>query len=237
MPARYVSDTTRSNLAMLVAAAAGTGLVTLDVWRRGEWGEVAGPELVTRGVLFCWPLFAAGYLIWTHLSYRDRGPRALSSAARRERRSRGTLWAALFGTGDATDWTLAGSLVAVVLMLVVALDPGYRSDPIYIGLGLASVAGAWAIMVYSFALQYLHLDTQKQDDGSAHLVLHVDGDPRFGDYLTLAVLMSAMAAAAPADLRSRAAWTLARVNVLFAFAFNTVILAMTVSVLFSSIVG
>lgn len=63
------------------------------------------------------------------------------------------------------------------------------------------------------------------------------GAPRFADYLTLAVLLSTMAATVSARVRSRKAWTLVRINVVFAFAFNSVIVAMMVSLLFGGLVG
>lgn len=90
-------------------------------------------------------------------------------------------------------------------------------------------------MVYAFALQYLRLDAGRRADGERHLVVDVEGDPQFGDYLTLAVLLSAMAATVSGHLRSRAAWTLARTHVLLAFAFNSVVVAMMVSLLFGGL--
>ena len=46
-----------------------------------------------------------------------------------------------------------------------------------------------------------------------------------------------MAATVSATIRSRKAWTLVRVNVLFAFAFNSVIVAMMVSLLFGGLLA
>lgn len=56
-------------------------------------------------------------------------------------------------------------------------------------------------------------------------------------YLTLAVLLPTMAATVSAKIRSRKAWTLVRVNVIFAFAFNSVIVAMMVSLLFGGLLA
>ena len=123
-----------------------------------------------------------------------------------------------------------------MLTLIVAQSPVYREDWLYIVLGLATVASSWALMVYSFALEYLRLELAAGDD-EPHVVLGVQGSPQFTDFLTFAVLLSTMAATVSADVRSRKAWTLVRVNVLFAFAFNSVIVAMMVSLLFGGLIS
>jgi len=88
-------------------------------------------------------------------------------------------------------------------------------------------------MVYAFAQAYLYLATEPTD--VAHLQFAHAEEPRFGDYVTLAVLVSTMAATVSAQLTSRAAWRLVRVNVVIAFAFNSVIIAMVVSLLFAGL--
>jgi uncharacterized membrane protein len=67
--------------------------------------------------------------------------------------------------------------------------------------------------------------------------MELEGEPPFADYLTLAVLMSATAATVSAQIRSREAWSLVRVHVLLAFTFNSVVVAMMVSLLFGGLGG
>ncbi|WP_282856162.1 hypothetical protein [Pseudoclavibacter helvolus] len=49
--------------------------------------------------------------------------------------------------------------------------------------------------------------------------------------------MSTMAATASAEITSRRGWRVARTNVVLAFSFNSVIVAMMVSVLFGGLAG
>jgi uncharacterized membrane protein len=123
----------------------------------------------------------------------------------------------------------------VVVTVLIAQDPAFRRDWLYVGVGLLCVACSWALMAYAFALQYLRLDSERRTDGTRHVVMELEGDPRFTDYLTLAVLLSAMAATVSAQIRSREAWSLVRAHVLLAFMFNSVVVAMMVSLLFGGL--
>jgi hypothetical protein len=79
-------------------------------------------------------------------------------------------------------------MAAVILTIVIAQNDNFRSDVLLVILGLLCVASSWALMVYSFALAYLRLAVGSDDD-HAHISLIVEGDRRFTDYLTLAVLL------------------------------------------------
>lgn len=236
MASRYVSDTARANWSSLAAGAIGVGAAIVYILT-GEGGTE--PDTVSLLALFylvTWPVFAAMYLVWTHLVYARQGPRSLTAAARRETQSLQRWWSRALGYGGASSWTLTGALAAVLLTIVIAQNEAFRSDWLFIVLGLLTVASSWALMVYSFALEYLRLVTAS-DGGQSHIQLSIAGDPRFTDYLTLAVLLSTMAATVSATITSRKAWTLVRMNVLFAFAFNSVIVAMMVSLLFGGLVA
>lgn len=237
MAARYVSDFARANWSFLIASFVGMGGALLYIFTRGmdAPGDVVG--MLILFYLVAWPAFVLTYLLWTHLLYSRRGPRRLDAAAKRESTNlRRRWWMKFLGYGGASTWTLTGATAAVFLTIVVAQDPQYRSDWLFVVLGLTTVASSWALMVYSFALEYLRLERADAADES-HIELELDGDPRFSDFLTLAVLLSTMAATVSARIRSRRAWALVRVNVLFAFAFNSVIVAMMVSLLFGGLVA
>ncbi|MET0673735.1 MAG: DUF1345 domain-containing protein [Microbacterium pygmaeum] len=235
MAARYVSDIARANWSSAIAGVVGLGVSAIYIFTaEGYDGDV--PTVLILFYLVAWPTFVAAYLIWTHVMYATRGPRTLDAAARREAEKLRRWWIRVFGYGGGSSWALTGALVAVLLTIVIAQNPAFRSDWLYIVLGLLSVASSWALMVYSFALEYVRLAVADDED-EPHIELTVRGDPRFADYLTFAVLLSAMAATVSASVRSRRAWTLVRINVLFAFAFNSVIVAMMVSLLFGGLVS
>lgn len=194
------------------------------------------PAVLIVFYLFTWPAFVTMYLVWTHIVYAGQGTRRLNAAARNETVKLRRWWVKVFGYGGASSWTLTGALAAVLLTIVVAQNPTFRGDWVFVVLGLLTVAGSWALMVYSFSLEYLRLAVTNGEDGLSHIEMSVEGEPRFTDYLTLAVLLSTMAATVSATIRSRQAWTLVRVNVIFAFAFNSVIVAMMVSLLFGGLI-
>lgn len=231
MASRYVSDNVRANVSFAVALAVAVGVLAI---RGDRLGLGPGAAAITF-YLVMWPVFTGVYLVWTHTTYARRGPRGLVASAWRERDLGRRWWNRLLGYGGAASWTMAAAVVAVAVTILIAQDPGYRQDWTYIGLGLVNVACSWAQMVYAFTLQYLRLDQGRRGDGERHLTIDVEGDAQFGDYLTLAVLLSAMAATVSGHIRSRAAWTLARTHVLLAFAFNSVVVAMMVSLLFGGL--
>lgn len=234
MATRYVSDTARANWSSLVSGLVGIGAVTVLVLTGDMSGATDIPRMLITFYLITWPVFVGVYLLWTHLGYSRQGPRSLSATAYREARNLRRWWSRAFGSGGASSLSLTGASVAVLLTIVVAQNESFRSDWLFVALGLLTVASSWALMVYSFALEYLRLAAT---DGRETIQLGVEGDPQFTDYLTLAVLLSTMAATVSATITSRAAWTLVRTNVLFAFAFNSVIVAMMVSLLFGGLVG
>lgn len=228
-----VSDLSRANWSSAISCVVGAGVAALFFFMRDDPAAREPTAVLVAFYLATWPVFVVIYLTWTHLSYARRGPRALSSVARRETRALQRPWMRVFGYGGASNWALIGALVAVVLTVVVAQHPFFRGEWFFVLLGLFTVAGSWALMVYSFALEYLRL----AEGNEGAIGIDVEGPARFTDYLTLAILLSTMAATASATIRSRRAWTLVRVNVLFAFTFNTVIVAMMVSLLFGGILG
>lgn len=236
MAARYVSDLARANWSSLISGAAGLTAAGLFVFTREDTAVLDTPTVLMAFYLAAWPAFVAMYLVWTHVVYSQRGPRALTTVARQETRSLRNVWMRILGYGGASNWALIGAMIAVVLTVVVAQNPAFRDDWVFILLGLLTVASSWALMVYSFALEYLRLAAVRDEHG-ASIELKVDGDPLFTDYLTLAILLSTMAATVSAVIRSRRAWTLVRINVLFAFTFNSVIVAMMVSLLFGGLLG
>ncbi|MCR2791444.1 DUF1345 domain-containing protein [Microbacterium sp. zg.Y625] len=230
--ARYVSDTARANWSSLLSAIVGVALALGVAAVKGDLGRIDPLTVGVEIYLFAWPSFGAIYLVWTHAAYSGDG---VAARARRERELQRRWWWSLIGYGGASSWTLTAALGAVVVTVLVAQTPAYRGEVLYVTLGLLCVACSWALMVYSFALQYLRLQAGA-DDGE-HIGFEVPGPPRFGDYLNLTILLSTMAATVSAAIRTREAWAVVRTNVLFAFTFNSVIVAMVVSLLLGGLAG
>jgi len=232
---RYVSDTARANASSALSAVLGFALALVVAAGRGDLGRLDPLSFAIDVYLFLWPSFGAVYLVWTHLAYSRQDVETLRLRARRELDVQRRWWWPLVGFGGASSWTLSAALAAVFVTVVIAQTPAYRGSLLYVALGLLCVACSWALMVYAFALQYLRL--QAGADGVEHIEMEMAGPARFGDYLTLSILLSTMAATVSATIRTRQAWMLVRTNVLFAFTFNSVIVAMVVSLLLGGLGG
>lgn len=239
VPRRY-SDTLRANIAGLVGVAGATAIFVPIILRESDRTESTpeGLDWFTEYVesifipyyMVFWVLFVLCYIAWTHLAYaRTPRPELVRIAAEQSRR-RPSLLAQMLGYGGAGSWTVAGAVVAAFLTVGLARTEMFRSEPLFILLGMATVAASWFAMVYSYALRYLRLHS-----GGERIDFDQLEPPVFGDYLTMAFMMSTMASTLGARIRTRTGWRAAREHTVLAFVFNTVIVAMTVSLLFGGL--
>lgn len=137
-------------------------------------------------------------------------------------------WWTLFGAGSAESWTISGSLLAAALVIAAAQIGYFDGSAAPMVLGFGAVGTSWAIMVYSFALRYADVY------GSGELAIPFTEAPRLGDFMSISVLTSTFLGAS-AEPRSSTAAKVFRSHAVLAWAFNTVILAMAVSILFGSL--
>lgn len=237
MAKRILSDTARANWSLLIALAPAMVIILLMQYQLSVSHTDGGWRRIVLGFVVVWPLFAGTYLVWTHLAYRPADAAELRVATRQEQEARTRWWHKFVGYGGALDWTIAGAVVAVAMTVAIAQDPAYRGNGLFVLLALATVASSWALMVYSFALEYLRLNSGSAPNEATHIVFPFQEPPRFGDYLTLAVLLSTMAATVSAQVKSRRGWRVVRTNVILAFTFNSVIVALMVSALLSGLAG
>jgi uncharacterized membrane protein len=236
MARRHLSDNMRTTVTALVALVPAFvgGAFLPDAGR-----EIApGVSLVGFYLVF-WPSFTAIYLASTHVAYSRRGGASLEAAADAEAATRRRWWNRVLGSNDSSSLTLLGAVVAIGLTIAISRLPEYRSEEALVALGLLAVASSWAQMVYAYALDYLRLDTRLRREGRGHIEFHLEPgvEQQFGDYLTFAVLASTMAATISADVPSRRVWQMVRTNVVVAFGFNSVVVAMVVSLLFGGLTG
>lgn len=227
-----LSDVLRTNICYVLGTLFGVAVGAFSYWA----GEETGLEdAVLHGYATSWISYTVIYLGWTHRVLTRRSTAEIAGYMRAEKRAGKRPWIQYFDYGGAAQWTITGSVMALFVTIYIAQDPVHRSDPLMIMLGVFTVASSWAVMVYAFAQEYLRLVLT--GDRGEHMRPSVPRDVRFEDFLTLAVLTSTMAATISADIRSREAWRIVRTNVLLAFVFNTVIVAMVVSFLFSGILN
>lgn len=226
---RNLSDSARANWSMLLAVVLAAVVLSprlLEVLR-GDLSRDERSQITVLLLLVAWPIFVVSYLAWTYFTFSKRAPQPSN-------RKLG-FWARLLKGDGTSDWPLFAAVIAIVMTMTIAQDAEYRSDPFYISLGMLAVVCSWALMVTSFALNYYRLNADPAAQSKPHVTFAFDEQASLSDYLTLAVLLSTMAAAVSARINSRDAWRLVRANVLFAFTFNTVIVAMVVALLFGGL--
>ncbi|MCD2499803.1 DUF1345 domain-containing protein [Microbacterium nymphoidis] len=179
--------------------------------------------VLTTGCVF-WIVYSIIYLAWTHLLFSRTPREELRRIADIQHHRRPGATAVVLGAGADGTGTVSASLIALVVALgtaVLGVGPG---EEWRILLVVAAVAASWGAMVYSFALRYLRLDA-----GGERIEFDIDETSQFSDFVSMAMLMSALGAAAGGTARTRAGLVAVRTHGVFAFVFNALVVAMTVS--------
>lgn len=176
--------------------------------------------------------FSLVFLVWTHLLFTRTPPAELARVAAVQARRRRSALARVLGSGGTVSLTTsvaAGALVVAVAAAVVGGRVGGAWLPTLV---LVTVVTSWLTMVYAFALRYFRLHC-----GGDAVTFDIEEEPRFGDFVSMAVMVSSMAATSAGTPRTRAGLTAVRTHTFIAFVFNALIVAMTVSVLGGFIAG
>jgi uncharacterized membrane protein len=211
-------------LAAVIALIGGAGV---------EFHEPGQLLVIAYGV--AWPLNVVLYVTWSFRVYARLGSASLKKASADDTRDDRQLLVRALGLTGTTNTTITAASTAVIVTIVVAQQPVFRSDALYVALALVTVASSWVLMVFSFAQSYLRLGTGATLGSPFRF--QFPEPARFSDYFTLALTLSASAALVSAEVTSRAAWRVVRTNILIAFIFNSVIIAMMVSLLFGGLLG
>lgn len=171
-----------------------------------------------------WVLFSVIYLTWTHLVHArcpDDVLRRVADVQHHRRPSNLEIFLGLRITGTGTLSAAFFALFAAVGTSFIGIDTAHVWR---LALVVLTVASAWATMVYAFALRYLRLDAAGE-----RITFDIDEQPRFGDFLSMGAMVSAVGAMSAGTPRTSAGLRAVRTHTLFAFVFNTFIVAMTVS--------
>ncbi|MDO5670773.1 MAG: DUF1345 domain-containing protein [Corynebacterium sp.] len=207
-------------VSILAAGAAGLGVTSALML-----GGAITSDMLTATIVYymvTWILFCATYLTWTHRHWTGTDLTQLRPSSRQ---GRGWWWGSSAGLAQPEWWSIQAGVVSAFIVIAVSSLQILDAHLWLPALGLLNVAGSWGLMVYAYAEKYLDLHLRGE-----HIDLPADPTPEFGDFLSHSVAVSTMTGAAA---RARATRTAMRLHSLVAFGFNTVIVAMTVSLLFS----
>lgn len=228
---RSYRESWRAWISVVVATVIGIGIQlalllsgTVDL---GRDAQIAGTAII-------WVLFCLIHTVWTHLTFRglagDRLRAAVAVQRRRERHETATIWRRLWYTSShAPSWSVQVGVVALVAVLVVVVVPGLRANLLFLGVAMALVVSSWANTVVSYALHYARLDLADRA-----IDFPGDDDRTFTDYLYLSVALQTTFGTTDASILTSDMRRTTMVHGVLAFVFNSVIVAMIVSLLIGS---
>lgn len=131
------------------------------------------------------------------------------------------------------------SLLAIALMLSSTGNSLNEKSLLHITLALLTIFASWSLIHTMFALHYAHL--YYQDDSYSHsnliapLAFPTELHPDYGDFLYFAFGIGMSSQVADVQINSRSIRRFALVHQVLAFFFNTLILALAVNIVASSI--
>ena len=227
------SELARYGVSTVVAAV--LAVLAFVFFLRGVFAEGQGITLIVFYLVY-WVLYVLIFCTWTVAILSKKEPAELKRYAVAEQETAGKRWVQLMGIKGAANLAAIGAFVAMAVAIILSRIDYFREDWRWLALAGVEVVGSWAFMVCGYAAEYLELDYAARAKGREPLFRfkHVD-TPLFEDYVTLALMNSVMGATLPAEPTSRLGWRKMRTNTAFAFAFNTMIFAMVVSVLSASL--
>lgn len=137
-------------------------------------------------------------------------------------------WYFVSGVGGAS-WATSGSGIAVIAVLAVLFTPGFRDELILVGAGIAVVIGSLVLTIAVYAVQYA-----RESANHGGISFPNTENPRYVDFFYLSVQISTTSASSDVSLTSSTARRLVTTHSLISFTFNTMIVALLVSMLVTS---
>lgn len=230
----------RSALSGGVAIAASGVLTSLWLVRDAS----LRPHAATVAFVLAWTVFTFLHLSLTRRAYRDldetrlrqallpeRQPLTAEARGRRARvrRLREQLWDRWW-RADVPAWSVQVSALALAVVVLIIAVPTLRDSPLLLACTLAMVAGSWANIVVMYAIHYARADLRSPSLDFA------GDDPRaFVDYLYFALMIQATFGTTDITVLTTAMRRTVMVQTCLAFLFNTVIVALVVSLILGTI--
>ncbi|MBK0421833.1 DUF1345 domain-containing protein [Leucobacter sp. CSA2] len=194
--------------------------------------EITSPELIFAGVCGSFAVFFIVYLVWTHRIFSRTPAEELKLIAATQSRQRPSGYARALGVQSAESFAMMAAFAALAVAIAAAIV-GARSGGIWLtALVLLTVGLAWATVAYAFALRYLRLNAVGET-----IEFDIREDPGFPEFLSMGIMVSAIGAMSAGTPRTSASLTAVRVHTSLSFAFNALIIAMTVSLIATLVAG
>jgi uncharacterized membrane protein len=209
----------RTRPRLLVAIVAGVAAGLASAW--------LAPEMkVSTCLIIGWDVLSLSFLGAMLVTMLDHGPTDIRARAALDDEGRGFILALVLGAAAASVW-------AVGAELGLAKDAHGLMKAARISLAFGTVMLSWLMVQMIFALHYAHeYYGVDEDDGARDAEgLEFPGDrrPDYWDFLHFAIVIGVACATADVNFTSKGLRQLGTVHSLVAFAFNTVIVALTIN--------
>ena len=205
----------RLSASILVGIATGLALATLPHM---------GPS--TRLIL-AWDALSLTFMAAMYLGVASHGPNDIRAQAAIDDEGRGLILTVVLVAAAASIW-------AVGAELSLAKDAHGVLKAAHIVLAFVTVVASWMMVQVIFGLHYAHeYYGVDEDDGARDAEgLHGPGmePPDYWDFLHFSIVIGATCQTADVEFRSKGLRRLGTVHSLVAFAFNTIIVALTINV-------
>ncbi|GJE01682.1 hypothetical protein GMJLKIPL_3616 [Methylobacterium isbiliense] len=124
----------------------------------------------------------------------------------------------------------AASCVAVAMLVFDQQDHGAYRIP-HIALAVLTLVAAWAFVQVVFAIHYAHLYYGADEAGHSRGGLDFNGDPEpdFWDFVYFSVTIGATSQTSDTDITAKTMRRVATVQTVYAYFFNTSVLALAVN--------
>lgn len=194
---------------------------------------LAGPQKLTSilvgSLLMWWCMFALLTSILTWVAFRRASGQQLSKWLAATTPTDGiqrVIW--MINGGGATSWAIVGSVTAMSAIVVLSTNAEFRTDPLVLIPAISLVVASVSMMISAYAVHYARENTRH---GGVGLEFPGRDAPRFVDYYYLSVQVATTFSPSDVMITSSNMRRTVSVHSVISFAFNTVIVALFVSML------
>lgn len=192
-------------------------------------GRFAGWDAVTLGALVGWvavslTAFSLMYVLWTHRLFSDAPSERLAVIAAEQHHLGPSRLSKVLGFNGTENWAMSAATASLVVAMATAVV-WYTDRSVWLPvLALATASTSWVLMTYAFALRYLRLNSAGE-----RIDFEIEEPPVFGDFVSMSFLVATGSTLSAATPRTRPGMQAVRAQSIISFAFNSVVVATTVS--------
>lgn len=172
------------------------------------------------------------YLVLSRYAWRGLRGRELRDSLRSTRPPKSRL-VRNFLIGGPTNWAMFAAVMSLSAVIVLAVSTQLSNQSYLIAACLLCVTGSWVLVVASFSVEYAR--EWAQTSGFA-FPDRDEATRSFGDFIYTAVQVSTTYSSSDVAVINQRARRLVTVNAITAFAFSTVIIALLVALVLSTVI-